>query len=62
MSISNGARCTLTIRSRWRNSFEPQSGRFESAGFQMLTEESVLRNGVSWARFRMQKPLDAAHT
>ncbi|NMM01066.1 GNAT family N-acetyltransferase [Paraburkholderia sp. RP-4-7] len=35
---------------------------FESAGFQMLAAETVRRNGVSLARFRMRKPLDAAHT
>jgi hypothetical protein len=35
---------------------------FERAGFQMLVEERVQRNGVSLARFRMRKPLDAAHT
>ncbi|MFM0336199.1 GNAT family N-acetyltransferase [Paraburkholderia fungorum] len=35
---------------------------FESAGFQKLAEESVCRNGVSLARFRMRKPLGAAHT
>jgi hypothetical protein len=38
------------------------SGSFESAGFQMFAEETVLRNGVSLGRFRMRKPLDAAHT
>jgi hypothetical protein len=50
------------MRRRWRNCFEPQPGSFESAGFRVLVEESVPRNGVSWARFRMRKPLDAAHT
>ncbi|MFM0557362.1 GNAT family N-acetyltransferase [Paraburkholderia sediminicola] len=35
---------------------------FERAGFEMLVEERVQRNGVSLARFRMRKPLDAAHT
>lgn len=50
-------------RRRWRcHCFEPQSGSVECAGFQMLTDETVLRNGVSLARFRMRKPLDAAHT
>ncbi len=34
---------------------------FERAGFHVLTEESVERNGVSLRRFRMQKPLVAAH-
>ncbi|WNC88454.1 GNAT family N-acetyltransferase [Paraburkholderia sp. FT54] len=35
---------------------------FERAGFQVRAEERVQRNGVSLARFRMRKPLDAAHT
>jgi putative acetyltransferase len=35
---------------------------FERAGFETLIEERVQRNGVSLARFRMRKPLDAAHT
>jgi hypothetical protein len=35
---------------------------FERAGFQILVEERVQRNGVSLARFRMRKSLDAAHT
>jgi len=33
---------------------------FERAGFHVLSEEDVVRNGVSLKRFRMQKPLVAA--
>lgn len=35
---------------------------FERAGFQLVADETVTRNGVSLARFRMRKPLGAAHT
>lgn len=35
---------------------------FGRAGFQVVAEETVTRNGVSLARFRMRKPLGAAHT
>ncbi|QYD70443.1 GNAT family N-acetyltransferase [Paraburkholderia edwinii] len=34
---------------------------FERAGFHVLEEENLDRNGVSLKRFRMQKPLVAAH-
>ncbi|PRX26593.1 hypothetical protein B0G75_11895 [Paraburkholderia sp. BL18I3N2] len=34
----------------------------ERTGFQMPVKTRVQRNGVSLARFRMRKPLDAAHT
>ena len=34
---------------------------FERAGFHVLEEENLDRNGVSLQRFRMQKPLVAAH-
>ncbi|HEY3598932.1 MAG TPA: GNAT family N-acetyltransferase [Paraburkholderia sp.] len=34
---------------------------FERAGFHVLEEEDVARNGVSLKRFRMQKPLVTAH-
>jgi putative acetyltransferase len=34
---------------------------FARAGFHACAEEVVTRNGVSLRRFRMQKPLDAAH-
>ncbi|WJF91244.1 GNAT family N-acetyltransferase [Paraburkholderia bonniea] len=33
---------------------------FATAGFQVLAEEDVQRNGVSLRRFRMEKPLAAA--
>jgi hypothetical protein len=34
---------------------------FERAGFGVLAQERVERNGVSLSRFRMLKPLAAAH-
>lgn len=35
---------------------------FARAGFQVAAEEALTRNGVSLRRFRMQKPLGAAHS